>query len=147
MTETTCAERSCSTEVVARGMCMKHYLVWRREHPGETRLCLPWPENLLARMEPQPNGCIYFTGWINTGGYGVVKREGRDQRAHRAAYELFVGPIPEGLVVDHECHNRDWSCLGGKTCLHRRCVNFEHLHPKTHHENMAAAFERWGGQS
>jgi hypothetical protein len=43
-------------------------------------------------------------------------------RAHRFAYELLVGPIPEGLVIDHLCRNR-------------RCVNPAHLEPVTAEEN------------
>ena len=112
------------------------------------RTCLPWPENLLTRMEPQPNGCIYFTGSLNESGYGQVwiKVAGSNllRKAHRAAYELLVGPIPDGLVLDHECHNRDASCLGGSTCPHRRCVNPEHLAPKSKGENTRASL-RWSG--
>jgi len=57
-------------------------------------------------------------------------------RAHRAVYELLVGPIPEGLELDHTCHNQDESCAGGPTCPHRRCVNPGHLTPKTTRDNV-----------
>jgi hypothetical protein len=36
-------------------------------------------------------------------GYGLVSVGGKQQRAHRVSYELFVGPIPTGLVLDHLC--------------------------------------------
>ena len=81
----------------------------------------PFPLNLLARLRYRPDGCIEFTG-ANSGGYGTVRRHGIVVRAHRATYELFVGPIPEGLQLDHLCRNT-------------ACVNPAHLEPVTIGEN------------
>lgn len=39
-------------------------------------------------------------------GYGQFRHNGRPQLAHRLAYETFVGPIPEGMTIDHLCRNR-----------------------------------------
>lgn len=61
----------------------------------------------------------------------------REMPAHRAAYELLVGPIPEGLQIDHVCHSRDLACAGGWHDPHKACVNPRHLEPVTHAENMA----------
>lgn len=69
------------------------------------------------------------------GGYGSFRANGRTHRAHRFAYELHYGPIPDGLHLDHQCHNTDPSCPGGEACLHRRCVNPAHLEPATPREN------------
>lgn len=65
--------------------------------------------------------------WDKGNGYAYVTVEKRRVGAHRLAYELFVGPIPVGAVIDHQCHNLDLSCPGGDTCPHRRCVNPAHL--------------------
>jgi HNH endonuclease len=46
--------------------------------------------------------------------------------AHRVAYELIIGPIPAGLVIDHLCRNPS-------------CVNPAHLEPVTQRENMRRA--------
>lgn len=81
------------------------------------------------------DACWIWTGPIKENGYGSASTSGRTRIAHRAAYELFVGPIPLGLEVDHTCHNADTACAGGKTCLHRRCVNPAHLEPVTPLEN------------
>ena len=54
---------------------------------------------------------------------------GKQMLAHRAAYELTVGPIPEGLELDHTCHNNDLSCRGGLACAHCRCIEVAHLEP------------------
>lgn len=52
-------------------------------------------------------------------GYAVYKQ----QRAHRVFYEMIVGTIPEGLVLDHLCRNEG-------------CVNPQHVEPVTHRENI-----------
>lgn len=81
--------------------------------------------------------CIPFEGSIDSSsGYGLVYADGRSDRAHRAAYRKAYGPIPEGLVIDHTCHNVDPDCPGGATCLHRRCVNPDHLEAVTIGENV-----------
>ena len=143
MSNRTCSIDGCGKPTYCRGWCSAHYQRWRAHgHPlagGRARLeRLPWPENLLSRMEPQPNGCIHFTGYLGADGYGRAW-DGARVLAHRAAYEHFVGPIPEGMTIDHECHNADETCAGGPTCLHRRCVNVEHLAVKTLAENAAAS--------
>lgn len=78
------------------------------------------------------------TCWLwntcTTDGYGYFFGDGRFQRAHRWAYKHFIGPIPEGLELDHVCHNPA-HCAGGPTCPHRRCVNPLHLEVVTHREN------------
>ena len=55
-------------------------------------------------------------------GYGIVTICGKKYYTHRVAYEELVGPIPDGLVLDHLCRNR-------------RCCNPEHLEPVTDGEN------------
>jgi len=55
-------------------------------------------------VEPEPNsGCHLWAGAINDDGYGWFTVGGKNIRAHRAAYELYVGPIPAGLQVLHLC--------------------------------------------
>jgi hypothetical protein len=56
-------------------------------------------------------------------GYGTIKVEGKMVGAHRVAYELAVGPIPDGLQLDHLCRVR-------------QCVNPSHLEPVTQRENL-----------
>lgn len=74
-----------------------------------------------------PNGCWLWTASIKAEGYGQVRRpDGRTGYAHRVVYELLVGPIPEGLELDHLCRVR-------------ACVNPEHLEPVTHEENVRRA--------
>jgi hypothetical protein len=68
--------------------------------------------------------CWLWTGSTDGNGYGIFSSEGRTWRAHRWAYEHFVGPLPEGTEhIEHACHSRTQSCQGG-VCGHRRCVNY-----------------------
>lgn len=55
------------------------------------------------------DGCWEWTGYVNVRGYGALKYRGKVLAAHRVSYELFVGPIPGGLQLDHLCRNR--SCV------------------------------------
>lgn len=80
---------------------------------------------ILERLEVG-DGCWKWTGAHRSTGYGVW----RGTAAHRVIYELLVGPIPEGLELDHLCHNADLTCPG-RACPHRGCVNPAHLEPTT----------------
>jgi hypothetical protein len=93
---------------------------------------MPYPkksvrERLLAYSVPVlPNGCWEWQrATMPNGGYGRLARslaEGT-RAAHRISYEEFIGPIPEGLVLDHLCNNTG-------------CINPLHLEPVTQAENV-----------
>jgi hypothetical protein len=89
-----------------------------------------------ARIEIQPDGCWYWTGSVNPKGYGVANLPGGKRAgAHQHVFGLSGGVVAAGMTLDHQCHNRDRSCPGGKTCLHRRCVNPAHLEEATRGDN------------
>lgn len=72
-------------------------------------------------------GCWIYTGHINCGGYGVLARRFNGGKsvsvlAHRYSYINIIGPIPEGLFLDHLCRNRS-------------CCNPKHLEPVTKKQN------------
>jgi hypothetical protein len=74
-----------------------------------------------AKVEKTDTCWVWSAAKIS--GYGAFKLDGRAIRAHRFAYELLVGPVPEGLPLDHLCRNR-------------ACVNPAHLEPVTHRVNI-----------
>lgn len=70
-------------------------------------------------------GCWNWTATRHGAGYGTIREGRRGSRAlmaHRVSYEIHVGPIPDGLQIDHLCRNRG-------------CVNPAHLEPVTSREN------------
>lgn len=71
------------------------------------------------------NDCWIWTGTISRG-YGQFRFAGATQRAHRFGYQILVGEIPAGLVLDHLCCNK-------------ACVNPDHLEPVTQNENINRA--------
>lgn len=129
-----------ATKLYARGRCSKCYLRHRKalKASGEfnSLIIIGRPlERLLSRSVRAQNGCLLYGGTLNARGYGQISVNGARMLAHRAMYELTVGPIPEGLYLDHTCHNQDASCSGGDACLHRRCIEVTHLEPVTNAEN------------
>jgi hypothetical protein len=99
---------------------------------------------LLARTIWMPDGCWIAQGKPNTYGYAVVgittPKGCVPVKAHRLAFEHFIGPIPAGMQLDHVCHTEalaDGTCSGGRQCIHRRCVNPLHLRIVTLQENNA----------
>lgn len=83
--------------------------------------------------------CWPWTGYLHANGYGVIGAKKippykGNWRTSRLAYVISVGPIPEGLQIDHICHDPA-VCKGGPKCKHRRCCNPAHLEAVTHREN------------
>lgn len=75
----------------------------------------PWrweitPEDRFWKKVDKSAACWVWTGSRDRKGYG----KGNGCLAHRFSYELAYGPIPQGMQVDHTCHNPP-------------CVNPEHL--------------------
>lgn len=76
-----------------------------------------------TNQHSQPEGCWEWDGAHTTAGYSTASLNRRPIYLHRFAYERMVGPIPEGLELDHLCRNRG-------------CFNPAHLEAVTHAENM-----------
>jgi hypothetical protein len=87
--------------------CEKHIRFWRMVEKGA------------------PDECWLWLGSKSVEGYGLINpgRSGGTSKAHRVSYEISVGPIPDGLTIDHLCRTPG-------------CVNPSHLEPVTHRENI-----------
>lgn len=101
----------------------------------------PIPGRWLEKIAVDPSGCWLWTASTDRDGYGKFQYPGPDGqvhiRAHRWAYEHFVGPVPTGCVVMHQCDTPS-------------CVNPAHLDYGTPIENnedklaKGRGAPRWG---
>lgn len=107
MTIRTCLLDGCGRPHIAKGLCRLHYDRQRRH--GRTFLrprSKSLTEHLWPRIEKRDEGCWIWTGALNAAGYGHIGHRTQVFRVHRVVYEMLVGPIPEGQVLDHLCRNR-----------------------------------------
>ena len=94
-------------------------------------------KKVVDRIEPQENGCWWYPAIPNNKGYATTRigwPVTKGEKIHRLSWIYYKGDIPKGMVIDHLCHNPA-DCEGGNTCLHRRCVNPDHLQLVTASEN------------
>lgn len=80
-------------------------------------------ERIAGRYSVDPGGCWIWHGAVSNGRYGSIFYQGRMQKAHRVAWILVNGPVPENRDLDHLCRNT-------------RCINPDHLEPVSRSENL-----------
>lgn len=132
MAKATCSIPDCEDPVVARDWCNAHYKRWRRHDDplaGGAAKGGTAGKRLWARVQKTPI-CWLWTGPMLPSGYGHLGHV----YVHRLAYELLVGPIPDGLVIDH---------IKANGCTSKACVKAiadehgpAHLEPVTQLENI-----------
>lgn len=124
----TCEFENCGRIAqLRRGLCGMHYRrLQRYGSPVRGRL------TALERFErsfAMSTGCWLWDGEIDRDGYGHFWA-GRRVMAHRFSYEAYIGPIPEGMQIDH---------VKARGCTSRSCINPAHLEAVTQLENRRRA--------
>lgn len=123
MSNRTCSFPECAKQHSCKGYCQAHYKQMRQ---GKKLMplvgtALTLDQRIMAKISKTAT-CWEWTGSISASGYGIIRHEGRSRPAHRSTYELFIGGIPDGMIIDHLCHNRS-------------CVNPDHLRLATYKQN------------
>ena len=125
-----CTVDNCERSAAARGWCHRHWRLWRANGKPDV---LTTEDRFWRKVdkETDPDGCWTWTGGTTSAGYALFKFDGTFSTAHRYVYQLVIGPIPEGLHIDHLCNNG----RGG-------CVRPDHLEAVTPAENNRRAGTR-----
>jgi len=121
------SEHTCRVEVCEKAVYVKKHSLCNAHYQALLKWGTPTPKHMDVESRffdrvDRSGECWVWTGQQNELGYGRFHANGRKVKAHRWSYEHLVGPIPEGLVLDHLCRNPS-------------CVNPEHLEPVTQAEN------------
>lgn len=119
--EDLCSLEGCDGKRNCRGLCQKHYARLTRRGTVADPARPSEVERFWSKVK-RGIGCWTWTAASDARGYGAFNSRNRVIKAHRFAYENQVGPIPDGLAIDHICHNT-------------ACVRPDHLRPVTSKQN------------
>lgn len=118
-----CAFDGCDNPTHAQGYCGQHYRRVQRHGDVNTVQRIVGDDTARFWSKVDKSGkCWDWQGTRNPGGYGSFQVSGHTASAHRIAFTLTFGRIPDGLDIDHMCHNR-------------ACVNPAHLRLATSKQN------------
>lgn len=128
MSKSTCTFPDCGKPLQAKALCHGHYIQqWKGQPLRPLRVLShdPPEERLIFGLSDYgvAGKCWGWKRAISSNGYGAIGVDGGLKGTHVLAYELWVGPVPEGLHVLHHCDNPP-------------CCNPEHLRVGTREDNM-----------
>lgn len=130
----TCSVAKCSSPATTRGWCMRHYTRWLRHGDPEgirNNTGRALAHRLWSKVvRGEGDGCWLWKGAVDDNGYGVLSvGAGELDRAHRVAWRLTNGEIPDGEFVCHDCPGGD----------NPGCCRPSHLYLGTQFDNMQDA--------
>lgn len=127
----TCALEGCDKPTRSTKLCPMHHA--RMKKYGDpnyvTIIVGDDTARFASKVEVSPTGCHLWRGSINRYGYGEFRLKATNRAAHRWAYEMTRGPIPDDLTVDHLCGVRN-------------CVNVDHMELVSLAENVRRGHRR-----
>lgn len=122
MQSTKCSFPECGRPFYAKDLCSGH---WQQQRKGQElrplRSQITLEQRFWQKVTKTPD-CWLWTASTGSHGYGHISVDGQMRTAHRIAWELTNGPIPDGMDLDHRCGNR-------------ACVNPAHLRVVTRSQN------------
>lgn len=126
-----CSVAGCTDAYYAIGLCGKHYT---RQKKGQSlteksRYQLSDKERFEAKFVTHESGCWNWKFPKPGGRANTFNLFGKTQNAHKAAYRIYKGEVPDGLCILHTCDNG-------------LCVNPEHLFLGTHKENTEDMYKK-----
>lgn len=138
-TRKTCSVEACNVPAWSKGLCTTHLSRWKKTGSTDAPVPPTVAERFWAKVNllgPEPDyaphlgRCWLWAASANEQGYGhfTPQKNKRSLCAHRWSYQQLVGPIPEGLHLDHLCRVP-------------ACVNPSHLEPVTPFENTRRGIE------
>ena len=118
-----CSHEGCELPTAKAGYCNAHYIRKRRgrDMSAPVRRHGADPERFWEKVLKSET-CWEWQAFRGVDGYGRVMINGVPHLAHRVSFERTVEPIPDGVEIDHMCHNR-------------ACVNPGHLRLSTRELN------------
>ena len=124
-TKKICSVDGCDGIARTRGWCQTHYTRWLKHGDPESVafVMTETPEEAFALRTEWRGDCLIWVGYTKPNGYGRIYVNGKQQQAHRYAWERVNGPIPDGMHIDHKDH------------CSTSCVNIDHLRLATVAQN------------
>ena len=120
-----CSISGCDRKHYGRGYCNRHWQRWRKHGDPEKLVQFPTPEEAFQHRTKRVGDCLFWTGSKSNYGYGRIKVNGKQQKAHRYAWERVNGPIPDGMFIVRKDH------------CDEACVNVDHLRCVTAAQNAS----------
>ena len=110
-----CSLEGCEKKRAGWGLCQLHYKRLKKTGTTDAPVRPTLSERFWSKVEKTDN-CWNWTGSKNRTGYGNIRPAmgGGSKLSHRVSYEMANGTIPDGMDIDHKCHNH-------------ACVNPAHL--------------------
>lgn len=118
MPDTTCVHVGCTKDAFSRGRCGAHY---KQDRKNGALPKITEADRFWTKVD-KGAGCWAWAGSYRRDGYGQFQFRGSNSAAHRASWTIHNGPIPDGMFIDHICHNKS-------------CVRPDHLRLATVRQN------------